>query len=50
MSWFWLIVVLAVLSGVAAAVFRRKRKKQEKVEKYVCTVCHGTDCDCHRVE
>lgn len=50
MSWLWLIVVLAVFSCVVTAVFRIKRKKQEKVEKYECSVCHGTDCDCHRVE
>ena len=51
MSWFWLILLLAAVTGLTVVVaVRKKRRRRDKVEKYVCSVCHGTDCDCRRVE
>ncbi|MEJ2690296.1 MAG: hypothetical protein P8130_10175 [Deltaproteobacteria bacterium] len=47
MQWFWLLVVSAVVAFVVLLVLS-KRKKKKPVEKFVCDICHGTDCDCRR--
>jgi len=46
MRWLVLLIVLAVLVMVLLVLGRRKKDKG--AEKFVCDICHGTDCDCRR--
>lgn len=46
MWWLSLLIGLAVALPVVLVVSRRKKKRS--VEKFVCDICHGTDCDCRR--
>jgi hypothetical protein len=48
MHWYWLIILLAAAIGVVIVVSRKRRIEKEKVDKYVCDVCLGSDCDCRR--
>ena len=47
----WYLVFFALVGGALFAIRAvRRGKKDKSVEKYVCDVCHGLDCDCRRVD
>lgn len=46
MRWIWLLVVLA--AALIGLFVIPRRRKAGQVDKYVCDICHGTDCECRR--
>lgn len=46
MRWIALLIVLAV--AVVVLLVLGRRRKEKSAEKFVCDICHGTDCDCRR--
>ena len=44
-----LVVFVAVVSLLVWKAAKR-RKKDIVSEKFVCDVCHGSDCDCRHVD
>jgi len=50
MHWYWLIIFFAAVIGAVIVVSRKRKMGRIKAEKYVCDVCHGSDCDCRREE
>jgi len=46
----WIILTLVVAAAILLWIGAVKKKKKASVEKYVCDVCHQSECECRRVE